>query len=72
MRAVSLDLESESSSNLVLRIVGGDYNGNSLYANAGDRIVRLRRKTGWFRNFIITPVNRDAFLEELRAKCPRS
>ena len=33
--------------------------------------VRLRRKTGIARNFIITPANRDAFLEELRSKLHR-
>jgi len=35
------------------------------------RIVRLRRKSGLVRNFIITPVDRDAFLAELRSKLGR-
>ena len=34
------------------------------------RVVRIRRKTGIFRNFIITPQNRDAFIRELKAKVP--
>jgi hypothetical protein len=39
---------------------------NTLWACG--RIVRLRRKTGWVRNFIITPADRDAFLGQLRAR----
>ena len=35
---------------------------------AWGRSVRLRRKTGIARNFIITPANRDAFLAELRSR----
>jgi len=35
------------------------------------RIVRLRRKSGFVRNFIITPADRDAFLAELQAKLGR-
>ena len=31
------------------------------------RVVRIRRKSGWFRNFIITPPDRDAFIPELRS-----
>ena len=38
---------------------------------AWGRSVRLRRKTGIARNFIITPANRDAFLAELRSKLGR-
>lgn len=38
---------------------------------AWSRSVRLRRKTGFARNFIITPANRDAFLDELRSKLGR-
>lgn len=34
------------------------------------RVVRIRRKTGIFRNFIITPKNRDAFIRDLKAKVP--
>lgn len=30
------------------------------------RIVRIRRRTGLIRNFIITPENRDEFIEQLR------
>ena len=32
------------------------------------RIVRIRRRSGWFRNFIITPPDRDAFIVELRGR----
>jgi hypothetical protein len=32
------------------------------------RVVRIRRKSGWFRNFIITPPDRDAFIAELRGR----
>jgi len=35
------------------------------------RVVRIRRKSGWVRNFIITPANRDEFLAELRARLGR-
>ena len=35
------------------------------------RVIRLRRKTGLIRNFIITPANRAVFLEELLAKRQR-
>jgi hypothetical protein len=35
---------------------------------ACSRVVRLRRKSGLIRNFIITPANRDAFLAEVRSK----
>jgi len=35
------------------------------------RVVRLRRKSGLVRNFIITPSDRDAFLAELRGKLGR-
>ena len=31
------------------------------------RVVRIRRKTGWIRNFIITPANRDDFLRQLNS-----
>ena len=31
------------------------------------RVVRLRRKTGLIRNFIITPPDRDSFIEQVRA-----
>lgn len=39
---------------------------NTLWAKG--RVVRIRRKSGWFKNFIITPADRDLFLAELRAK----
>ena len=39
--------------------------------NSG-RVVRLRRKTGPVRNFIITPKDRDAFIEELRRRLSAS
>jgi hypothetical protein len=32
------------------------------------RVVRLRRKSGWVRNFIITPADRDVFLSTLNDK----
>ena len=32
------------------------------------RVVRIRRKTGWIRNFIITPDNRDEFIHQLQAR----
>ncbi len=32
------------------------------------RVVRIRRKSGLFRNFIITPLERDAFIAELVQK----
>ncbi|MCX7886020.1 MAG: hypothetical protein N3B01_02020 [Verrucomicrobiae bacterium] len=32
------------------------------------RVVRIRRKSGLVRNFIITPSNRDEFLALLRSK----
>jgi len=32
------------------------------------RIVCLRRRTGLFRNFIITPKNRDEFIRDLRQR----
>lgn len=32
------------------------------------RVVCIRRKTGLIRNFIISPANRDAFLQELKSK----
>ena len=35
------------------------------------RIVRLRRKSGLVRNFIITPADRGAFLADLRSKLGR-
>jgi len=35
------------------------------------RIVRLRRKSGWFRNFIITPADRESFLSTLDDKLKR-
>jgi len=38
---------------------------------AWGRSVRLRRKTGFARNFIITPTNRAAFLDELHRKLGR-
>ena len=38
---------------------------NTLWACG--RIVRLRRKTGLIRNFIITPTDRDVFIERVRA-----
>ncbi len=38
---------------------------NTLFARG--RVVRLRRKSGWIKNFIITPAARDDFLQQLRA-----
>lgn len=35
------------------------------------RTVRLRRKSGLVRNFVITPAHRAAFLAELRSKLSR-
>ena len=35
---------------------------------AWGRSVRLRRRTGIARNFIITPAHRDTFLDELQRK----
>lgn len=35
------------------------------------RCVRFRRKTGWIRDFIITPADRDGFLTDLRSKLGR-
>lgn len=32
------------------------------------KIVRLRRRSGWFRNFIITPSYPDAFFAALRER----
>ena len=32
------------------------------------RIVRLRRRSGCVRNFIITPVNRDEFIRQLNER----
>ncbi len=32
------------------------------------RIVRLRRRSGWIRNFIITPLDPAQFLAELRSR----
>lgn len=32
------------------------------------RIVRLRRRSGWFRNFIITPPDPEGFLLELASR----
>ena len=32
------------------------------------RVVRIRRKSGLIRNFIITPADRDAFIRELRER----
>lgn len=32
------------------------------------RVVRIRRKSGLVRNFIITPADRDAFIQELRSR----
>jgi len=32
------------------------------------RIVRIRRKTGWIKNFIITPANREEFLRCLQSR----
>jgi hypothetical protein len=34
------------------------------------RVVRIRRKSGIFRNFIITPKDRDTFIRELKARVP--
>ena len=34
----------------------------------GGRTVCLRRRTGLFRNFIITPKNRDEFIRDLRQR----
>ena len=34
------------------------------------RWVTVRRKSGLFRNFVITPKDRDAFIRELKAKIP--
>lgn len=42
---------------------------NTLFA--WNRAVRIRRRSGFCRNFIITPSNREEFLTELRAKLPR-
>lgn len=42
---------------------------NTLWACG--RVVRLRRKSGLVRNFIITPANRDEFLAQLRSKLGR-
>lgn len=41
---------------------------NEHYTNTlrTDRIVRLRRRTGLFRNFLISPPDPDAFLANLR------
>ncbi len=39
---------------------------NTFFAKG--RVVRLRRKTGWFRNFIVTPADRERFLGELLEK----
>jgi hypothetical protein len=36
------------------------------------RTVRIRRKTGLIRNFVITPANRGAFVEELRGRLGRT
>jgi len=30
------------------------------------RVVRIRRKSGWVKNFLITPADPDRFLDELR------
>jgi len=35
---------------------------------ARHRVVCLHRKRGWIRAFIITPVNRDEFIADLRAR----
>jgi hypothetical protein len=43
---------------------------NTLWARG--RIVCLRRRTGVFRNFIITPINRDEFVRDLRQKLGQS
>ena len=32
------------------------------------RTVRIRRKTGLIRDFVITPIDRDAFIAELRGR----
>jgi len=32
------------------------------------RVVRLRRRSGVFRNFIITPANRDEFIRQLNER----
>jgi hypothetical protein len=40
MRILDLDLAPGSSTNMLVTLVGGDCNGNSAYASAGDRIQR--------------------------------
>ena len=32
------------------------------------RTVRIRRKTGFIRNFIISPANRDEFIQQLQER----
>ncbi|MEY4777201.1 MAG: hypothetical protein RL759_1714 [Verrucomicrobiota bacterium] len=43
---------------------------NEHYTSSLDRkkVVCLRRRTGWIKNFIITPPYPEAFLAELRAR----
>ena len=36
--------------------------------NACERVVRIRRKSGIVRNFIITPADRESFIEELNKR----
>ena len=37
-------------------------------AFAMKRVVRIRRKSGWIKNFIITPANRDDVLRQLQSQ----
>jgi hypothetical protein len=32
------------------------------------RVLRVRRKSGWIKNFIITPANRDEILRQLQPR----
>ena len=34
----------------------------------GKRVVRIRRRSGWIKNFIITPANRHDLLRQIRSR----
>ncbi len=34
----------------------------------GKRVVRIRRRSGWIKNFIITPANRDELIRQIQLR----
>ncbi len=73
-----LDLRVKLGSFVIRRIAYSDMMDISGYSFVNEhwtniwphpfRFVTIRRKSGFFKNFLITPDNRDQFIADLRAR----